>query len=41
METDLFPPEVPKVDTITVTTWPDGMFLVAAPPDYTLETPPR
>jgi len=31
MVTDLFPPEVPKVDTITVTTRPDGMFLVAAP----------
>lgn len=29
--TDIFPPEVPKVDTITVTTRPDGMFLVAAP----------
>lgn len=28
---DFFPPEVPKADTITVTTRPDGMFLVAAP----------
>lgn len=31
MVTDLFPPETPKVDTVTVTTRQDGMFVVAAP----------
>lgn len=31
MVAELFPPEVPKVDTITVTTRPDGRLLVAAP----------
>lgn len=29
--TDLFPPEMQKVDTITVTGRPDGTYLVAAP----------